>query len=196
MEALSAGWLARLSKKTEYRMSQKKVITYGNPVLRRKAEEIKEVTDDVRAVIAQMEEALAEENGIGLAAPQIGVSKRIILVDLTKSKQNKRVVLINPVIIHKSLDTDEAEEGCLSVPGVWGTVVRPAHVRLKGRLLSGKVMVIDAHELFARALQHEMDHLDGKLFIDHLSTADREANRDKIEAIVEKNRQELGTVQL
>ena len=174
----------------------KKIITYGNPVLRMKSEEVKEINDDIKSIVKDLEVALSGENGIGLAAPQIGIRKRIVIIDLTKSKQDKKIVLINPKIIHKSIDVEEYEEGCLSVPEVWGNVLRPSCIKIKGKLVSGNVIVIDADGLYARVIQHEMDHLDGKLFIDYLSPADRERNAVKIEAILEKNRKELGCIEI
>jgi peptide deformylase len=173
-----------------------KIITYGNPILRMKAEEVAEVTEEIREIVKEMQEALAADTGVGLAAPQIGISKRIIIVDLTKAKESRKITLINPKITFKSVDLEDYEEGCLSVPGVWGNVSRPDKIRVKGKLLNGQTVVINAEGYFARVLQHEMDHLDGKLFIDHLSAADLELNRDKIDAIVEKNRRELGSVTL
>jgi peptide deformylase len=137
-----------------------------------------------------MQEALAQENGLGLAAPQIGILKRILVVDLSKSNQDRKIALINPKIIYKSVEQTDYEEGCLSVPGVWGNVKRPKKIRIKGTLLNGKTIMIEADELFARVLQHEIDHLDGILFIDHLSQEDRVKNKEKIDAILEGSRKE------
>lgn len=172
------------------------IITYGNPLLRQKAEEVQTVDEEIRHLVRSMEETLAGENGIGLAAPQVGISKRILIVDLTKSRGDRKIALLNPKIVFRSPDYSDYEEGCLSVPGVWGNVSRPRRIKIKGTLLAGQTMILDADELFARVLQHELDHLEGKLFIDYLSPEEREENRDKIEAILETNRKKLGHVAL
>jgi peptide deformylase len=175
-------------------MAKLELITYGNPLLRRKAEEVKGFTKEISFVIRDMEETLSEENGIGLAAPQIGISKQILIIDLTKSKEERKIALLNPKIIYKSSDEVEYEEGCLSVPGVWNSVKRPNSIKIKGILASGKTLIIDASDLFARALQHETDHLEGKLFIDYLSSQEKDIHKEKIEEILDKNKIKLGKV--
>lgn len=177
-------------------MAKREIITYGNPLLRQKSEEIGGITDEIRRIAADLHDTLADENGIGLAAPQVGICKRILVVDLTKSNGERKITLINPKIIHRSGDEEDYQEGCLSFPEVWGSVRRPKSIKLKGTLLSGKTFVIDADELFARVLQHEMDHLDGVLFIDHLSPEDKTANAEILEALLEKNRAKLGKILL
>lgn len=177
-------------------MARLKVITYGNPVLRKKATKVDAITDEIRQIVHDMEETLESENGIGLAAPQVGISKKLFLVDLSKSGENRKVVLVNPKIIYKSPYTHVSEEGCLSIPKVYGAVRRPEEVRIKGKLLNGKTIIIEGEGLFGRALQHEFDHLEGKLFIDYLSKEDLDKNREKIDAIVAANRTLLGDVTL
>ncbi len=177
-------------------MQKLEVITYGNPVLRKKAQKVTEINDEIRQIVWGMEETLEMQNGIGLAAPQVGISRNIFLVDLTKSGEKRKVVLINPKIIYKSRFTESAEEGCLSIPGVYGVVRRPDEVRIKGKLLNGKTVLIEGEGLFGRALQHEFDHLEGKLFIDYLNKDDLDKNKEKIGAIIEKNRQTLEDIVL
>ena len=174
-------------------MARLEILTYGHPVLRQGAEEVVEINGEILKLIKDMQETL-EDNGIGLAAPQVGISKRILVVDLTKSKGDRKIALINPRIVYKSRETADYEEGCLSVPDVWGTVNRPKSIKIKGTLISGKTMMIDADDLFARVLQHEMDHLDGKLFIDYLNSDELAENRPKIEAILEITRKRTGKV--
>jgi peptide deformylase len=173
-------------------MAKLEVITYGHPVLRQKAEEVKEITNEIKKIVKDMEETLAEQNGVGLAANQVGIPKKILLVDLTKSNGDRKIALINPRIISCSEEECDFEEGCLSVPGVWGIVTRPRQIKLKGTLLSGQTFVIDADDHFARVLQHEMDHLNGKLFIDYLLPEDKEKHRDLIDELLERNRKMFG----
>ncbi len=176
-------------------MTKNEILTYGNPVLRNKAEVINSVDRDIMRIVHDMMDTLEEdEKGVGLAAPQIGISKRIMVINLTKYEEGKKFALINPKIIDHSFEEEEYEEGCLSVPDVWGNVSRPKTVRLKGTLPGGRTILIDADNYLARVLQHEMDHLEGRLFIDYLSAEDRLKNKDKIDAILERNRKLFGKV--
>jgi len=177
-------------------MAKREVITYGHPVLRQVASPVGRIDERVRRLILDMEEALAEEQGIGLAAPQIGVSERVVIIDLSRSGQQTKMALLNPEIVFASRDLVPYEEGCLSVPDVWGTVLRPSTVRVKARTLQGKSILIEADDILARVLQHEIDHLNGKLFIDYLNEEDRQKNAEKIEAILEANRKKMGHVVL
>jgi len=177
-------------------MSKLEIITYGNPILRMKAEPVKEINDDIRKIIDDLTDTLTIENGIGLAATQVGILLRILIVDLTKSKQEKKIALINPKIVYKSLETEEREEGCLSIPDVWGNVIRPKKIKVKGELISGKTIILEADNLFSRVLQHEIDHLEGKLFIDYLSREDYNKNKEKIDKILERNKERLGNIKL
>lgn len=143
--------------------------TYGDPVLRSRAEPVKKIDAETRRISKVMVEAMIRANGVGLAAPQIGVSKRIIVLDL----DGELHILINPEIVETSQDEEETPEGCLSVPGVEAPVVRKLRTRARGVTLDKKEIQIEAKGLMARALQHEIDHLNGILFIDHLSPACR-----------------------
>lgn len=168
------------------------IITYGNPILRQKAEKVEEITDEIKKIVEDMELALSKENGVGLAAPQVGISKRIVVIDLTKAEQDRRVALINPQIVYKSSTVVDYEEGCLSVPEIWGVVVRPNEIKVKADLPNGKSILLNASGLLARVLQHEIDHLDGVLFIDHLSEHDLSKYSDKLEKLLDNNRKKLG----
>ena len=144
----------------------------GDPVLRAKAEPVPIVTDQVRRLIADMFETMYDEEGVGLAAPQVGISERIIVVD-PHEEDSKPFALINPEILDLSKDTEKSEEGCLSIPGLREMVERPVSVRVRGMTPEGEITEIQTDGLLARILQHEIDHLDGVLFIDRLSPLKR-----------------------
>ena len=156
-----------------YAMENIRVRHYPDPFLRLQSEEVDEVDDSLLDLIEKMFVAMEDERGIGLAAPQIGVSKRIIVVSIEEKKFN-RLALINPVIVHLSSDMEVMEEGCLSVPGVNADVERPVEAVVRGTTKNGRLVEISAQGLLARVLQHEIDHLNGVLFIDRLSTKERE----------------------
>ncbi|HIZ77599.1 MAG TPA: peptide deformylase [Firmicutes bacterium] len=137
------------------------ILQVGDEVLRQKCLPVKEINDTVRELLDDMAETMYRADGVGLAAPQIGITKRMIVVDVGEGL----VELINPELVNgrgRQID----DEGCLSVVGVTGPVERYKTVMVKGLDRNGKGILIKAHGLFARALQHEMDHLDGILFID------------------------------
>jgi len=143
--------------------------TYGDSVLRRTADQITEIDSETKQIAEKMVEAMLRANGIGIAAPQIGVSKRIIVLDL----DGKFHVLINPEIIETSQESEEILEGCLSIPGVDADITRKLRTHLRGVTLDEKTIDIEGEGLMARAIQHEIDHLNGVLFIDYLSPARR-----------------------
>ena len=143
--------------------------TYGDSVLRRTADPITEIDSETKQIAEKMVEAMLRANGIGIAAPQIGVSKRVIVLDL----DGKFHVLINPEIIETSQESEEILEGCLSIPGVDADITRKLRAHLRGVTLDEKTIDIEGEGLMARAIQHEIDHLNGVLFIDYLSPARR-----------------------
>jgi len=145
--------------------------TYGDPVLRQEAKPIETIDDEVRGICQLMVEVMIRENGVGLAAPQIGISKRIVVLDA----DDEFHVLINPELVELSDDIQETREGCLSVPGVDAVVARSARAAVEGLNLDGERVRIEGEGLMARAIQHEMDHLNGNLFLDQLSTARRQS---------------------
>ncbi len=141
---------------------------FGDPVLRRPAEPVREINDEIRALCATMVEAMLRGNGAGLAAPQIGVSKRVIVLDV----DGEFHILINPELV--AVEGEESvSEGCLSLPGVSAPVLRGHRATIAGTTLDGERVEITGEGLVARAIQHEMDHLNGHLFIDHLTPARR-----------------------
>ena len=143
--------------------------TYGDSVLRRTADPITEIGSETKQIAEKMVEAMLRANGIGIAAPQIGVSKRVIVLDL----DGKFHVLINPEIIEASQESEEILEGCLSIPGVDADITRKLRAHLRGVTLDERTIDIEGEGLMARAIQHEIDHLNGVLFIDYLSPARR-----------------------
>ena len=149
---------------------------YGEPVLREKAIPLKEITPEILNFIKDMAETMYTDSGVGLAAPQVGVSKRIILVD---GEEDGLIVLINPVIIRSEGEVLE-EEGCLSIPGIYSQVNRSSKVTVKALNENGDPIEIDKEGLTARALQHEIDHLDGILFIDRIGRMERQILLNKL----------------
>ena len=143
----------------------------GDPVLRQPADEIGSIDDDLRDLAERMFETMYDADGVGLAAPQVGISKRLFVVDTQEPDQEPRVV-VNPVIV-KRTGSDRDEEGCLSLPGLSGDVERSAVIVVEAQNLDGERVLIEADGLLARVIQHEIDHLDGILFIDHLSPIKR-----------------------
>ncbi len=157
-----------------------KIITYGNPVLRKKAAEIKNINEDIRKIAENMIFTMHSAPGIGLAAPQINQSIRLITIDLSLGERKEDlIVLINPKIITQE-GLDEDEEGCLSVPGINEKVPRSFHLECEGYDLDQKEKRIEAEGLLARVISHEIDHLNGKLFIDHLSPLKKSLIKKKL----------------
>lgn len=142
-------------------MAVYKVVEAEDGILRKKAKKVLDINRNIYKLLDNMRDTMYEYKGVGLAAPQIGVSKRVIVVDVGDGL----IELINPEVI-KAEGSDTAVEGCLSVPGVLGEVARPAKVLVRGLNRKGDEVQYDADGLLARALQHEIDHLDGILFID------------------------------
>jgi peptide deformylase len=136
----------------------------GDPILREDTKPVQQITDELRTLAANMFETMYLAKGIGLAAPQVGRTERMTVVDVDESP----LVIINPEIIHVE-GKAKAEEGCLSIPEIYGDVERPSKVRIRAMDLDGKTFEMDAEDLLARCFQHEIDHLHGKLFIDYLS---------------------------
>ena len=151
-------------------MAVKKILTEPDPFLRQKSKKVEKVDDTIRSLMDDMLETMYDAPGIGLAAIQIGVPKRIIVIDLAKdSEEKKPMYLINPEIISKSNKDATYEEGCLSVPNQFAEIDRPEKCHIKFLDYNGKEQSLDAKGLLATCIQHEMDHLEGILFIDYLS---------------------------
>ena len=150
-------------------MSILEIRVLGDPILREETKPVEDVTDEIRTLVKNMFDTMYLAKGIGLAAPQVGRSECIAVVDV----DNNPLVLVNPEILELSSNKAKAEEGCLSIPDVYGDVERPATVRVRATDLNGKTFEVEGAELFGRCLQHEIDHLHGKLFVDYLSVLKR-----------------------
>ena len=155
-------------------MTVRPILTAPDPRLKAVATEIAKVDGEIRRLIDDMLETMYEADGIGLAAVQIGVAKRVIVMDIDQKdgKKNPRV-FVNPKILWASEELATFEEGCLSVPDIWEEVERPARIRAEYQDRDGKKQTLEADGLLADCLQHEIDHLDGVLFIDRLSRLKR-----------------------
>ncbi|MGQ0813017.1 MAG: peptide deformylase [Gemmatimonadota bacterium] len=153
-------------------MARLEVRLLGDPVLRKQAEPVTAITADIRRLIADMFDTMYAEEGVGLAAPQVGISERIIIVD-PHDEETEAFALINPEILEASRETEKNEEGCLSIPGVRDLVERSSQVRVRGLTEHGEVREFAAAGLLSRILQHEVDHLDGILFFDRVTPLKR-----------------------
>ena len=163
---------------------------YGDPILRRRAMDVQAFDASLRDLASQMLEAMEREEGVGLAAPQVGLDLRLLVALAMREPGDETaepVVMVNPEILERSHETWVYEEGCLSIPGVRGDVTRPERVRVHYQDLDGTNHTIDVDGMFARILQHEIDHLNGKLFIDYLSTADKLLLKARLRSIAKLN---------
>lgn len=168
-------------------MSVLPISIYGDPVLRERATEILKVDDSIIKLVSDMFDTLKQESGLGLAANQVRVLKRVFIVNLSQVKEGETpFAIINPEIVDKSGEII-GEEGCLSIPGIFEEVVRAKRVTFKGLDVSGKEITLQAEDLLARVMQHELDHLNGILFIDHLSKIKREQIDSELNKIYEKS---------
>ncbi|MFA5570307.1 MAG: peptide deformylase [Sphaerochaetaceae bacterium] len=142
------------------------IYTLGDEVLREKTTRVTEFDNALALLVDAMFDTMVEADGIGLAAPQVGVSKRLFVIDTRQEHQ--KYVFINPEILQMSPEEGSHEEGCLSIPGVYADVIRPLEITIQAQDLKGKAFTLHADGLLARAIQHELDHLNGVLFIDRL----------------------------
>lgn len=157
-------------------MSVLDIRVLGDPILRQETKPVASITDDLRRLIDDMFDTMHAAKGIGLAAPQVGRSERVTVVDVGEGVPP--LTLVNPVIVSRD-GSIKGEEGCLSIPDVYGDVERAASVVVRALDRDGREIEVEGHELLSRCLQHEIDHLHGKLFIDHLSLLKRRSALDK-----------------
>lgn len=162
-------------------MSILTILEFPDERLRKKAEKVQSVDASIRKLVDDMFETMYESRGVGLAATQVNVHRRVIVMDVSEEK-NEPLCLINPEIVEKD-GVEESEEGCLSVPGFFEKVQRAEHVRVKALNRDGQPFELEARDLLAVCVQHEMDHLDGKLFVDYLSPLKRQRIKKKLEKI-------------
>ncbi len=162
-----------------------KVFKLGEDILRKKAIEVENIDDEIKTLIDYMFETMYDENGIGLAGPQVGKNLRLFIIELD---DEVRRVFINPQIISTSQETSMYEEGCLSVPGVYAEIERPVKITVQALDENGKAFTVEADGLLARAIQHEYDHLEGILFIDR---GDPDLKEKTIESFAKKQERRL-----
>ena len=163
-------------------MAKLEILEFPDPRLRTVAKPVEKVDDELRKLIDDMFETMYDAPGIGLAATQVNVQKRVIVMDLSEDKSEPRV-FINPEITPLTDDLAPYEEGCLSVPGFYEKVKRPARVKIKALDRDGNVFEEEADELLATCIQHEIDHLEGKLFVDYVSRLKRDRIKKKLEKV-------------
>jgi peptide deformylase len=160
------------------------IVKYGDPVLEQKAEPVTVFDDELKKLVDDMFESMYAAHGVGLAAPQIGISKRLAVIDVTfKEDPEAKLVLANPEIIHTE-GRHSQNEGCLSIPDFRENVTRPRKVTIRAQDVQGKVYEKTGEELMARAFLHETDHLNGKLYISHLSALKRDLMKRKIRKLM------------
>ena len=174
-------------------MSKRKIVIEPDPILRKKSENLEKVDNDLKKLMDDMLETMYAAPGIGLAAVQIGILKRLIVIDISKDNEKKNpLFLINPEITFKSKNTSSYEEGCLSLPGQFAEIERPAECHLNYIDYNGKKKKLKADGLLATCIQHEIDHLNGVLFIDYLS----KLKKDMIIKKLVKHKKELDKIVL
>jgi peptide deformylase len=166
------------------------IVLWGSEVLEKPSDPVTDITGDEVKLVQDMIETMYKAPGVGLAAPQIGVSKRIMVTDTSSGeKKDHLFTIVNPEIV-EAIGEQYEEEGCLSIPGFSATVIRPKKIVLSGVDLNGKEIVIEGSDLLARAFCHEMDHLDGKFFLDHLSFIKRDMIKRRIKKLIRQGKWE------
>ena len=159
------------------------ILSFPDPRLRTIAKPVNEVTEEIRQLAADMFETMYAAPGIGLAATQVDHHIQLIVMDLSENK-DQPMVFINPKVTPLTEDTLPYEEGCLSVPQIYDKVERPSRVKIEALNLEGETFEIEADDLLAVCIQHEIDHLNGKLFVDYLSPLKRQRAREKVEKVL------------
>ena len=160
------------------------IVKYPDPILSKPGEPVTEFNEDLKTLVEEMFESMYAAHGIGLAAPQIGLSKRLTVIDINfKKDPADKLVLINPEIIEREGQQFE-EEGCLSLPDIRDKVKRAARVKVRAQNVDGEWFEVEGEELLSRAFQHEIDHLDGVLFIDRLSRLKKDLTVRKIKKLI------------
>ncbi len=163
------------------------ILCYPDPKLHKVAKPVQDVDDRIRKLVADMLETMYDAKGIGLAATQVDVHERVIVIDISEER-DQPLVLINPRIVWNSAEKHVNEEGCLSVPGVYDNVERFDSVRVEALDADGKTHMVEAHEMLAVCIQHEMDHLMGKVFVEYLSPLKRNRIKTKLRKLQREER--------
>jgi peptide deformylase len=162
------------------------LVYYGKDILSQVAEDVQDINDDLLETIDSMFGVMYREKGVGLAGPQVGLKKRIIVIDPGNDPRHK-IALINPVILESSDTTEPYDEGCLSLPGLIAAVIRPSEILLRAVNSKGKNIEIEAGGIMARVIQHEIDHLNGILFIDRIEKFVRDEMKFELKKIKKMN---------
>ncbi|MBC7363936.1 MAG: peptide deformylase [Candidatus Aminicenantes bacterium] len=169
-------------------MAVLEIIKVGHPTLEQKALPVENINSEIVELAKNMVETMHQAPGIGLAAPQVNRSLRLITVDLSVGEHpDQLIIMINPEIVDREGEL-LGEEGCLSVPGIYENVLRPARIQVRGYDLDGREIVLEAEDLLARVFCHEIDHLEGKLFIDRLSPLKRHLIRNRLKKELSKKK--------
>jgi len=155
---------------------------YGDPVLRQKAQEIKIINDEIKELSNNLMETMQAENGLGLAAPQVGISLQAIAIDTSEERDNP-YVLLNPEITYSSKEMATMEEGCLSFPDIYGKIMRHEEITVEGLKIDGQYVKLHLKGIESRAIQHEFDHLQGVLFIDKMSASHKIVLKGKLKKL-------------
>jgi peptide deformylase len=164
-------------------MTLRQFVTVPDETLRGRSVPVETINADIKALAADMLETMYAAGGVGLAAVQIGVPKRVVVIDVSRGEEPKKpMVLVNPEVVSHSIRLNSFKEGCLSIPGYMAVVERPAEVTVRYTDLDGASNVIDAEGVLATCLQHEIDHLNGILFVDYLMPSDFDAFNRSIAA--------------
>ncbi len=178
-------WLGGMNGRSLPGRAKVHIVYYPDPVLKRPAAPLDGIPDDIGDIVDGMREVMELEKGIGLAAPQVGLSLRLILVRPGDDPADE-LVLVNPEITRYKGKKEWGEEGCLSFPGIWGQVLRHPRVDVRYTDLEGVERTLEAEDLVARILQHEIDHLDGKLFVFKMRPSDRIAAKAQLRELEER----------
>ena len=164
-----------------------KIRVYGDPVLRKMAEKVTDFDSNLQELVDRMNQVMYEKNGIGLAGPQVGISHKIVTIDLSFGEEVDNILtMINPEILNKEGEAT-FEEGCLSVPGIFEELLRSAKIFARYQDIDGEVQEIEADTMLARVIQHEVDHLEGILFVDRLSTVKRNLLAKQLRSIAKES---------
>lgn len=169
------------------------ILKYPDPRLHKIAKPVEVVDDRVRQIVSDMAETMYDADGIGLAATQVDIHERIVVMDISEER-NDLLVLINPKIVERSDDKTIFEEGCLSVPGIYDKVERATEVTIEAQNIDGETFRLEADGLLAICIQHELDHLVGKVFVEHLSNLKQNRIRTKIQKAAREAKREAQRV--
>lgn len=164
------------------------ILRYPDPRLKKVASPVTQFDTQLERLVRDMAETMYDAPGVGLAATQVDVHKRVIVIDVSEDKSNL-IVFINPEIVSASAETKSFDEGCLSVPGIYETVTRPDTVKVRAQNVKGEFFEIECDELLGVCIQHEMDHLDGKVFVEYLS----QLKQNRIKTKLKKQEKELAS---